>query len=271
MARSPTRPPKTADRAKPGLSGDRPAGSRCRQGWTPCVTMSNRSRASSRRPVRTAAPCFGKPPAATGSKRCNSWQRPAPISKRVAAISGKPKPRSLPGASPPIAVTTPLPTACAGLEQHSGSIRPASLGDGERVEALLAKRPTLVDEPVDGGVDAVGLRPAHYAVAGGYRDILATLLTRGADICSDGERLVAWALDLETPDILRQLLDHGAKPRRGDANEACLDPFWAPVLATYGYTADINAPDRLGFPPLVEACRGNHNAAEGPPTPSPIS
>ncbi len=138
------------------------------------------------------------------------------------------------------------------------------LGDGERVEALLAKRPTLVDEPVDGGVDAVGLRPAHYAVAGGYRDILATLLTRGADICSDGERLVAWALDLETPDILRQLLDHGAKPRRGDANEACLDPFWAPVLATYGYTADINAPDRLGFPPLVEACRGNHNAAEDP-------
>ena len=138
------------------------------------------------------------------------------------------------------------------------------LGDNAHLAELLAAEPKQVDCPIDGGIDPVGLRPIHYAIAGGHADLVATLLQAGADVETDGERLASWALDLDTPEILRLLLDHGARLRPGDANEACLDPHWAPVLSDYGYTVDINAPDRLGFPPLVEACRGNHNAVEDP-------
>lgn len=138
------------------------------------------------------------------------------------------------------------------------------LGDQARVAELLAAEPKQVDRVIDGGIDPVGLRPIHYAIAGGHADLVATLLQAGANVETDGERLASWALDFDTPEILRLLLDHGARLRPGDANEACLDPRWAPVISDYGYTVDINAPDRLGFPPLVEACRGNHNAGEDP-------
>ena len=138
------------------------------------------------------------------------------------------------------------------------------LGDLEQVKIQLNADPSLCDRPVECGSDEINFRPIHYAVAGEQFSILKELISRGADARDDGERLVSSSIDHEDTSILECLLKHGARPRAGDANEASLDPRLEAIFYAYGYEFDINAPDRLGFPPLVEACRGNHNAKDNP-------
>ncbi len=136
------------------------------------------------------------------------------------------------------------------------------LGDLKTVQNIISEYPSLVDRPVKCASGETGFRPIHYAVSGGHLQIVRELISRGADVTEDGGRLVSWALDIEETSILEILLAMGAKPRPGDANEACLDPKWASIFAPYEYELNIDAPDRHGFPPLVEACRGNHNAKD---------
>ena len=136
------------------------------------------------------------------------------------------------------------------------------LGDLQAVRNMMEKDSDLIDRPVECASGETGFRPIHYAVSGGHLPIVKALISGGVDAKKDDQRLVSWALDLEETTLLEYLLELGAKPRPGDANEACLDPKWAAVFANHGYELDIDAPDRHGFPPLVEACRGNHNAGD---------
>ncbi|MCR9244942.1 MAG: ankyrin repeat domain-containing protein [bacterium] len=135
------------------------------------------------------------------------------------------------------------------------------LGDFERARALAAADSTIIDAPVVTH-SPVPERPLHHALAGAHFEVFEWLLECGASATDDAERMLAWALGSDDERFARLLLERGARPRPGDANEACREPRWVTILARYGYEADWNAPDRLGFPPLVEACRGNHNAAE---------
>ncbi|MFA3921041.1 ankyrin repeat domain-containing protein [Ruegeria hyattellae] len=149
------------------------------------------------------------------------------------------------------------------LRQYGSEYRLESycfLGDLDRVRDLISK--TLINKVICEEPGRDRLSALHYAVAGRQLDVAKFLISEGADAVTDGERMGSWAVGHEHSDMLRLLLDNGATLRPGDANEACLSGRWASVLSGYGYQLDINAPDRLGFPPLIEACRGNHNATE---------
>ena len=148
--------------------------------------------------------------------------------------------------------------AAAGAEIGLDSA--CMIGDAEQVERRLQSEPALANAVFEG---PEMFRTIHYAVASGDRHVVRAVLAGGADAEEDGGRLLSWAFGYESPEIAERLLAAGARPRPGDANEAMLDsPHWEAVLPKYGVKLDINAPDRLGFPPLIEACRGNHNASE---------
>ncbi|QMU59688.1 MAG: hypothetical protein GKR98_16790 [Boseongicola sp.] len=133
------------------------------------------------------------------------------------------------------------------------------LGDMAYLGPAIVNKPRVVNIAF---YPPEGYRPLHYAVAGGQAEVAEFLLNHGADAVTDGGRLMYMSFDLESDAIARMLFKAGARPRPGDANDVARDPKWAPFLKEYGFTTDINAADRHGFPPIVEMCRGNHNATD---------
>ncbi len=129
------------------------------------------------------------------------------------------------------------------------------IGDADQVERRLRSDPGQANAVFEGPEN---FRTIHYAVASGDRHVVNAVLASGADAATDGGRLLSWAFGYENPEIAESLLAAGARPRPGDANEAMLESaHWEAFLPRFGIKLDINAPDRLGFPPLIEACRGN--------------
>lgn len=140
------------------------------------------------------------------------------------------------------------------------------LGDEPAFDRMIAADPGLATRPVtrEHRYNPYHATPLHYAIAGQQAGLLARLLDIGARPGEDGGLLLHWTFWAERTDLARPLLDLGARPRPGDQNEWVEDPAFAALAEEYGFAIDINAPNRLGFPAIVDACRGNHHAPDDP-------
>ena len=144
------------------------------------------------------------------------------------------------------------------------------LGEAETVIAALDADPEVVNRPLERRVGPYGGYSAPllaYAVAGGHTEIARELLARGARVDFEGERLIVWAGWSGKPELAALLFEHGAVPGEGVVVDWIDEPELLAVAQEYGHDPDVNSPDELGFPPLVDACRGNHNAPDDPERP----
>ena len=83
----------------------------------------------------------------------------------------------------------------------------------EEVKRLVAKGVDLNE------LDSLGNTPLHWAVMGGYIDIVEILLGAGADpnvLCSQGYTPKWSALDFELYDIAELLTSYGGKTNTGE-------------------------------------------------------
>lgn len=115
--------------------------------------------------------------------------------------------------------------------------------------------PAPLDEPL--------LTPLHYAVLGRQPEMVEFLISRGADVRRFGGFLAQHSREPEMEGILRRLVQHGADMQEAVDSTWLADPRLKRIAERSGVRNDID--DAAGkFPPLIDACRGNHNAPDDP-------
>ena len=128
-------------------------------------------------------------------------------------------------------------------------------GDLQAVSDFLAADPEAINRAARPDQDHrwLGFHPIHYAVAAGQHAVVKLLIGFGAEVAEHLELLLRWcdwASDKEMAKYLKKQAAAG-KPKKKAAKKAARVPA-------------VDRPDWMGFPPLVEACRGNHNAPDDP-------
>ena len=99
--------------------------------------------------------------------------------------------------------------------------------------------------------------PLCYAIVGGNIRIVELLISRGATIEPHSKDLLDHAVSEDRINIVKLLFDNGADPSKApriydDNSEMSV------LLKSYGVPPkDINAFDKMGWPPLPYACRGD--------------
>lgn len=99
--------------------------------------------------------------------------------------------------------------------------------------------------------------PLGYALAGQQKTVAEFLIQRGAEVTLHSKQLLGFCVSRDRADLAELLLRHGA-----DASQAPVVSIERPeisaLLRAYGVApADLNAKNRMGWPPLVYACRGD--------------
>ncbi|MEM7014704.1 MAG: ankyrin repeat domain-containing protein [Verrucomicrobiota bacterium] len=128
-------------------------------------------------------------------------------------------------------------------------------GDLETIDALLAQDPESVNRPSRSDAEPhprMGWNPIHYAVVGGRLGAVKLLVDSGAEIGDHRQLLIDWAQ--ENREIIRYLKSINAEAKSPTSQAPKQEP---------GIPA-IDRPDWMGYPVLVDACRGNHNAPDDP-------
>ncbi len=130
-------------------------------------------------------------------------------------------------------------------------------GDLNAIDHFLSSDPDAVNRPVR-AVEPhprMGYHPVHYAVAGKQLGALRLLVGYGAVVGSHLPLLVDWA------DGDRKIIRFLREQAKRDGTKPPKPPVGINVPPN---TPAIDRPDWMGFPPLVDACRGNHNAPDDP-------
>ena len=148
------------------------------------------------------------------------------------------------------------------LEKRGGSVDfhdACYLGYESLVRSSIKRDRCVVSSRKSRSSDPSAATPIFYAVAGGQPEVVRALLqVRPKTQARDG-LLLRWAAWRGNVDIIDQLLTCGANPQDSGINDWALDSELKRLATRHGHSVDINAPDWLGFPALVDACRGNHN------------
>lgn len=156
--------------------------------------------------------------------------------------------------------------ACA-LEEH-GARRDfhdaCYLGDTAFVQSSLGKDRSLVSKRKPRSSDPAAATPVFYAVAGVQPEVLRLLLDAGDAEQARNGLLLRWAAWRANLQVLEQLLACGTDPGQSGLNTWATDPDLRRLARQHGHSVDIDAPDWMGFPALVDACRGNHNQPDDP-------
>ena len=140
----------------------------------------------------------------------------------------------------------------------------AYLGDYDAVHAHLAREPTLINSGyLQTGRhtaehrEAAWATPLCYSIFGGNPDLVALLLSRGANCRPDSERLLDYAVACNHVAITELLLQNGADPSKAP-RVLDDDSEMRALLKAHGVPPkDINTQGDMGWPPLVYACRGD--------------
>jgi ankyrin repeat protein len=133
------------------------------------------------------------------------------------------------------------------------------LGDESFVQRAIKKDRSIVGKRKPKSSDPAAATPIFYAVAGAQRGIVGALLEVGPTTQARDGLLLRWAVWQGNFEIIEQLLVCGASPNDSGLNDWALNPELKRLAARHGHFVDLNAPNWLGFPALVDACRGNHN------------
>ncbi len=136
-------------------------------------------------------------------------------------------------------------------------------GDLEAINTFLTDDPDAVNRPVrdEPPHPRVGYLPVHYAVAGQQLGALRLLAGYGAKFDLNFPLLLDWASgNREIVRYLRGLPTAQTKPKSRSKSESTKAKSKKPKPNV----PPIDRPDWMGFPLLVDACRGNHNATDDP-------
>ncbi|GIX06067.1 MAG: hypothetical protein KatS3mg115_0470 [Candidatus Poribacteria bacterium] len=145
----------------------------------------------------------------------------------------------------------------------------AYLGELDRLQELLDRDPAALErtlpqwhpvwhpypEPLDDPHAAPYATPLCYAVAAGQFEAARLLIERGAEVRRHSWHLLNFAGDNEA--IVRLLLEAGADPQKLNRPVVTDQEGVSRLLAEHGAPVDPNAPNRMGWPPIVYVCRGD--------------
>ncbi len=138
------------------------------------------------------------------------------------------------------------------------------LGDESFVRSIIKEDRSIVFRRKPRTSDPSAARPIFYAVAGVQPNVVTALLdVRPKTQARDG-LLLRWAAWRGNVDIIDQLLTCGANPNDSGINDWALDSELKELALRHGHAVNIDAPNWMGFPALVDACRGNHNQPDDP-------
>lgn len=143
----------------------------------------------------------------------------------------------------------------------------AYLGNVDDVGKLLRKAPSLLHRDLRAAPRAKSQYeacPLHYAVAGSHLDVCDLLIRRGAEVRIPGGMLLRFAVWRGNSDIVRLLLEAGANPSESGLTDWATNETFAALAYEHGYKFDIDMPNWIGFPALVDESRGNHNMPDDP-------
>lgn len=126
-------------------------------------------------------------------------------------------------------------------------------GDLDAVKQFAKRNRSAVNKPIKiADRPTIGFHPIHYAVAGQQLEVVEFLINRRARVAPHIELLIDWADGNQK--IIRAVKQQSETEEPGSTKQKPRKP---------GVKA-IDQPDRLGFPQLVDACRGNRNATDDP-------
>lgn len=131
-------------------------------------------------------------------------------------------------------------------------------GDLNAVNEFINRDPECVNRPAREVEHhpRMGFHPIHYAAAGKQLGVARLLVGSGAEIDDHLPLLIDWA---EGDRELTRFFKQHSKAGKATALNAGQRSEKRSVKVP-----SIDRPDWMGFPPLVDACRGNHNAPDDP-------
>ena len=150
------------------------------------------------------------------------------------------------------------------LEQHGATddlYAACYRGDLDSINRFLADDSQAVHRPARDAPPhpRMGYHPVHYAVVGQQSGALRLLVGYGADISEHLPLLIDWSDG--NRDLIRYLREQSGRKQPTQKKSAATR---AEPESNQGHVPAIDRPDWMGFPLLVDACRGNHNAPDDP-------
>lgn len=136
-------------------------------------------------------------------------------------------------------------------------------GDLEAINAFLSAAPETVNRPARDTEfhPRMGYHPIHYAVVGRHHGAVKLLVGSGATVAEHLPLLIDWANgDTSLIKYLKSQSDGTSRRPTSQRNTRKSATRKSPVADVPA----IDRPDWMGFPLLVDACRGNHNAPDNP-------
>ena len=105
--------------------------------------------------------------------------------------------------------------------------------------------------------------PLHYAVMGRQKKMAEFLVSQGADVKRFGHLLLDMCKHPDSENIFRLLLQSGADLGQAVNSSWVIDERMMTIAVENGVFPGIDDWDG-NYPPLVDACRGNHNMPDDP-------
>lgn len=143
-------------------------------------------------------------------------------------------------------------------------------GDLKAIKSFLAKKKAkLINKPAKDRPPSprMGWNPIHYAVAGKQLEAVKLLANEGAEIVEHIHLLLDWA---EGDKAIVKFLRSKTKGKKLPKQVFAFQEQATKKASPKGKIPAIDRPNWLGFPELVDACRGNHNAQDHPERVQPL-
>ena len=134
-------------------------------------------------------------------------------------------------------------------------------GDLSAMKRFIKRNPKIVNIPASDEPKRIrmGWHALHYAVVGGSIDAVKLLVDNGALVAPHIALLLDWG---EGKREICQFLMLQADKEEVDLPKSKREP--RRLSKKIPSVPEIDQPDWLGYPELVDACRGNHNAQDHP-------
>ncbi len=131
-------------------------------------------------------------------------------------------------------------------------------GDLEAINQFLSQDADAVNRPARETEPhpRMGYHPIHYAVAGQQPGACKLLIGAGAEVAEHVPLLLDWADGHR--EVIALIKKFGGAPKSGARSSKQATARGGKAVPA------IDRPDWMGFPLLVDACRGNHNAPDEP-------
>ena len=128
-------------------------------------------------------------------------------------------------------------------------------GDIVAMQSFYKRKKSIVNKPSaeEPNRPRMGWHPIHYAVVGGHIEAVERLIQWGAKVAEHLPLLLDWS-EINRSAIVPLLKQQAEKEAPGSTRQKNKIPG----------VSKVDQPNWLGYPELIDACRGNHNATDDP-------